>query len=317
MRDETEDNKPKPKDRLAQAHITAISLEVAIAAMEAHAAAAVADVAAQKDGAYDERNRLVAALAAVFPSALSRHPDDDRSWEDDWRWIVFIDLPTGQASWHLHDSHLSLFDHVQRAPRVWDGHTTPEKYERVARFCNADAKSHRESALAAVVEVVKERDEAREELGVVEANAQEIHQACRRAQARVAELEAEVERVRGLLQRGLDLNIVEANGGGVDEWENDVTAALAPQTPHAQIHPATTDLVHRFAAALREKLAAAEQKYGYSDNWRADDWLDECRAQLAAHVAKGDPRDVAAYCAFLWHHGASTAPQAPKEVPRG
>lgn len=89
-----------------------------------------------------------------------------------------------------------------------------------------------------------------------------------------------------------------------------------PGTP-AQLHPATTDLVHRFAAALREKLAAAEQKYGYSDNWRADDWLDECRAQLAAHVAKGDPRDVAAYCAFLWHHGASTAPQAPKEVPRG
>ena len=109
------------------------------------------------------------------------------------------------------------------------------------------------------------------------------------------------------------------NGGGVDEWENDDTAALAPQTPHAQIHPATTDLVHRFAAALREKLAAAEQKYGYSDNWRADDWLDECRAQLAAHVAKGDPRDVAAYCAFLWHHGASTAalaPQAPREVQR-
>jgi hypothetical protein len=27
------------------------------------------------------------------------------------------------------------------------------------------------------------------------------------------------------------------------------------------------------------------------------------------HVAKGDPRDVAAYCAFLWHHGERTAAQ--------
>jgi len=233
MRDETEDNKPKPKDRLAQAHITAISLEVAIAAMEAHAAAAVADVAAQKDGAYDERNRLVAALAAVFPSALSRHPDDDRSWEDDWRWIVFIDLPTGQASWHLHDSHLSLFDHVQRAPRVWDGHTTPEKYERVARFCNADAKSHRESALAAVVEVVKERDEARERcreaaetliaaIGApgpedVTTTAQRAVARMEQAAAYVAELEAEVERVRERWNRVPLLLQLEVN------------AALAPE----------------------------------------------------------------------------------------
>lgn len=31
---------------------------------------------------------------------------------------------------------------------------------------------------------------------------------------------------------------------------------------------------------------------------------------LAEHVAKGDPRDVAAYCAFAWHHGWSTAEAA-------
>lgn len=132
-----------------------------IALMEAHAAAVVAEVSAQKDGAYDERNRLVAALAAMFPSAMSRHPDEDTTWDDDWRWIVFVDLPTGQASWHIHDSHLPLFAHVQHGARVWDGHTATEKYERVARFCNADAKGHREVALvaAAVAEVEKERDD--------------------------------------------------------------------------------------------------------------------------------------------------------------
>jgi hypothetical protein len=37
--------------------------------------------------------------------------------------------------------------------------------------------------------------------------------------------------------------------------------------------------------------------------------MDECRAKLLEHVANGDPRDVAAYCAFLWHHGERTAAQ--------
>lgn len=78
-------------------------------------------------------------------------------------------------------------------------------------------------------------------------------------------------------------------------------------TNGAALHPLTINLVVRFARALAAKLAAAEVKYGYSDGWRSADWMDECRAKLAEHVAKGDPRDVAAYCAFLWHHGESTA----------
>ena len=65
----------------------------------------------------------------------------------------------------------------------------------------------------------------------------------------------------------------------------------------------------RFAGALASKLHEAEKKYGYSDGWKADDWMDECRAKLREHTAKGDPRDVAAYCAFLWHHRESTVGQ--------
>jgi hypothetical protein len=77
------------------------------------------------------------------------------------------------------------------------------------------------------------------------------------------------------------------------------------------LHPATRSLVRRFSFALAHKLQAAEQKYGYSDGWRSADWMDECRAKLREHLEKGDPRDVANYCAFLWHHGESTkkAPQ--------
>jgi hypothetical protein len=86
-----------------------------------------------KDGAYSERNKLVSALSKLFPASLERHEDSDKTWEDDWRWIVFINLPTGQVTWHIHDSELPNFAHLFRiCGRVWDGHTTEQKYERLA-----------------------------------------------------------------------------------------------------------------------------------------------------------------------------------------
>lgn len=77
----------------------------------------------------------------------------------------------------------------------------------------------------------------------------------------------------------------------------------------SDLHPDTKSLVIRFAAALADKLHIAEKKYGYSDGWKTSGWVErgECAERLVAHVRKGDPRDVAAYCAFLWYHGASTA----------
>jgi hypothetical protein len=91
----------------------------------------VAGLTAQKNGAYSERNKLVAALSKLFPASLERHEGAD--WEDDWRWVVFIDLPTGQASWHIHDSELRQFDHLpNKCGRKWDGHSNEEKYARLA-----------------------------------------------------------------------------------------------------------------------------------------------------------------------------------------
>jgi hypothetical protein len=72
------------------------------------------------------------------------------------------------------------------------------------------------------------------------------------------------------------------------------------------------DLVDRFSAALLAKLQAAREKYGYDEGWRESGWKADCQKHLIAHLAKGDPRDVAAYCAFMWHHGWRTiAPTAP------
>lgn len=81
----------------------------------------------------------------------------------------------------------------------------------------------------------------------------------------------------------------------------------------AGLHPDTQDLVTRFATALAVKLHAAELKHGYSDGWKEPHWMDECRYKLIEHLAKGDPRDVAAYCAFLWHHCQSTSPSPSAE----
>lgn len=85
-----------------------------------------------RDLAYGERARLVALLAACFSSSLERHPENDAAWEPGWRWVVFVDLPTGQVTWHIHDSELPLFNHVARGRGwTWDGHTDAEKYLRL------------------------------------------------------------------------------------------------------------------------------------------------------------------------------------------
>ena len=83
----------------------------------------------RKDGAYLERNRVVAALASCFPSGIARTAIE--GWDEEWHGCVYIDLPTGQVSWHYHDSHAHLFAHLPPYTKPWDGHTTEEKYERV------------------------------------------------------------------------------------------------------------------------------------------------------------------------------------------
>lgn len=87
---------------------------------------------------------------------------------------------------------------------------------------------------------------------------------------------------------------------------------------HPELHAETKKLVDGFAKAMSDKLYAAQEKYGYSDRWANKDWMDECRAHLVEHLAKGDPRDVANYCAFLWWHGEKTvSPETTRPQPIG
>lgn len=87
-----------------------------------------------KNQAYYERNQLVSALSKLFPSCLGEHTPIDKNWEKDWRTIVFITLPTGQASWHIHKDDIKYFSHLSFVYPPWDGHTTEEKYERLANI---------------------------------------------------------------------------------------------------------------------------------------------------------------------------------------
>lgn len=95
----------------------------------------------QKDNAYTERNKCVAALANVIYSIalpkyrvyVTHHPEEDESWDNDWRTILVIEYDGFvQMTWHFHDSEKNL---LKRFPVVnsykWDGHTTDEKYNRL------------------------------------------------------------------------------------------------------------------------------------------------------------------------------------------
>jgi hypothetical protein len=95
-------------------------------------------LAAQKDGAYKERQMCVLAIARAAerlgcPVWLAQHDPADASWDADWRTILFIELHTGQVSWHLHDSEVPMFEQFRYTHpwAAWDGHSTEEKYRRL------------------------------------------------------------------------------------------------------------------------------------------------------------------------------------------
>lgn len=100
--------------------------------------ARVAELERQKDAAYSERNQVLALLGRMaaalgWKTGVGYHLISDPTWEKDWRTILFVELPTGQASWHFHDSERHLLRGLPAYAEAWDGHSTPEKYERVRR----------------------------------------------------------------------------------------------------------------------------------------------------------------------------------------
>jgi len=105
------------------------------------------EVIVQKDGAYLERNKCVAFMARTalelgYRTGTARTAIE--GWSPDWHGCVYIDLPTGQVSWHYHDSQAWLFDKLPPYEGTWDGHDTPEKYRRVLACVGVTQASERD-----------------------------------------------------------------------------------------------------------------------------------------------------------------------------
>lgn len=71
---------------------------------------------------YEARNREIIravhwALVTGYQAGFRFDPAEPE------RPVAFIELPTGQVSWHL-----------AQHPVAWDGHTTEQKHERIAAY---------------------------------------------------------------------------------------------------------------------------------------------------------------------------------------
>lgn len=81
------------------------------------------------DAVYRERACLLALLATHYPAHLQPDPE-----APDWP-VLHMQLPTGQATWHIGENDLDLFGHVRTdRHEPWDGHSTEEKYRRIAEL---------------------------------------------------------------------------------------------------------------------------------------------------------------------------------------
>ncbi|HFJ9769592.1 TPA: hypothetical protein ACGW1T_000378 [Raoultella ornithinolytica] len=124
--------------------------------------------------------------------------------------------------------------------------------------------------------------------------------------ARIAELESKNtianEKVCELSR------LVQHNMSRAEDAERRAKRLSSSSPLHPGLLYATNELVLMFSYALADKLYAAQEKYNHGTSWRNADWEEACQRDFQKHIAKGDPRDVAAYCAFMWWHGWSTKP---------
>jgi len=85
---------------------------------------AAIDAQPEESRDYEQRYWLVIhsmshAIAAGFEAGIRIDPE-----EPEWP-VVYIELPTGQVSWHM-----------PQHKEAWDGHETGEKYLRIHRYCD-------------------------------------------------------------------------------------------------------------------------------------------------------------------------------------
>lgn len=86
----------------------------------------------EKNEAYRQRNHLVAALAQIYPSGITK--TNIPGWDEEWHGCCFIDLPSGQISYHYHDSQKYLFENLPPYSKEWDGHDKDVVHKRLSEL---------------------------------------------------------------------------------------------------------------------------------------------------------------------------------------
>lgn len=76
--------------------------------------------------------------------------------------------------------------------------------------------------------------------------------------------------------------------------------------PREVLEAELRQLCNKFADKMYAKMIKSEEKYNFNGRWKWDYQIPKMQQALAEHVNKGDPIDVANFCAFLDYHGAST-----------
>lgn len=207
--------------------------------------------------------------------------------------------PPLQASWHYHSDDEYLFSGLPDYDKPWDGHSTDEKYERLASI----------AARAAPV-TVSETDGEQLEVPTMPESA--------------ASMMREGYPIPGLPNDAHGMFPVSigrcARCGGEhknltawelfnpsDEWTH---WATCPKTGHPiLVYSGSHDddrAIERFAAALKAKLRQKrdEGRSGWQDKVECPP--GRLQRMLAEHLAKGDPVDVGAFAMMLFNRQERT-----------
>lgn len=73
------------------------------------------------NAAYTERMLAVRMLAVLSGYNYGLGKDDNTHWDDEWRNVVYIDLPQGQVSWHIAPHDMHIFEGFPVYDGKWDG----------------------------------------------------------------------------------------------------------------------------------------------------------------------------------------------------
>ena len=80
------------------------------------------------DEAYLDRNLCVQAMVKMaMKLGYGAGIKEDSKWP-----ILYIDLPTGQVSWHIPKNEIVC--HFPKYQGKWDGHSVEEKRKRIIKF---------------------------------------------------------------------------------------------------------------------------------------------------------------------------------------